>query len=117
MGGTSSEVKLKSQWFQILLSLADGDRHGLEIMESVLERTDGETHLWPGMLYGALKQLSEAGLIVEKKPPKPGGVNGGNPRYYGITPLGRRASSAYARRLERFVEEARAKKLLKGRAR
>lgn len=111
------ESKLKPHWFQILLSLADRDRHGLEIMESVLERTRGETHLWPGMLYGSLRQMSASGLIREKKAREATKTAGGSPRYYGITASGRRACTAYARRLESFVNEARDKKLLKGQVR
>ena len=40
---------LKPHWFQILLSLADQDLHGLEIMDDVSRRTEGSMHLWPGM--------------------------------------------------------------------
>ena len=43
----------------------NGDRHGLEIMRDVLERTEGDLHLWPGMLYGTLKELVDAELVVE----------------------------------------------------
>ncbi|MDH3224387.1 MAG: helix-turn-helix transcriptional regulator, partial [Gemmatimonadota bacterium] len=52
--------RLKRQWFHILLSIADGPLHGTAIMEEVLDRTDGDVRLWPGMLYGCLKDLTEA---------------------------------------------------------
>jgi hypothetical protein len=32
---------MKPHLFQVLLALADQDRHGLEIMRDVLERTEG----------------------------------------------------------------------------
>jgi hypothetical protein len=40
-------------------------------------------------------------------------TGGGRPRFYRITPLGRRACAAEARRLAGYVETARRKKLLK----
>lgn len=104
---------MKPHLFQVLLALADQDRHGLEIMRDVLERTDGQIHLWPGMLYGSIKELVEAELIVEKRPPRDVRSGGGKPRYYGITERGRKALSAEAERLERYVEAARARNLLK----
>ena len=53
-------TKLKPHWFHILLSLADRDLHGTAIMEEVLERTESHMRLWPGKLYGALKELADA---------------------------------------------------------
>jgi DNA-binding PadR family transcriptional regulator len=104
---------MKPHLFQVLLALADQDRHGLEIMRDVLERTEGRVHLWPGMLYGALKELVEDELAIEKRPPRDGKAGGGKPRYYGITDRGRKALSAEAERLERYVQAARARNVLK----
>ena len=66
--------------------------------------------LWPGMLYRNLRRLEEEGLIGDSR--RPGPVEPGSPRYFHITPAGRRLCAAEARRLEAFVEAARAKKLL-----
>ncbi len=104
---------MKPHLFQVLLALADQDRHGLEIMRDVLERTEGQIHLWPGMLYGSLKELAESELVVEKRAPRDGKAGGGKPRYYGITDKGRRALAAETERLERYVQAARARNLLK----
>jgi DNA-binding PadR family transcriptional regulator len=82
-------------------------------MRDVLERTEGQVHLWPGMLYGALKELVDEGLAVEKKAPRDVKAGGGRPRYYGITDKGRKALAAEAERLERYVAAARARNLLK----
>jgi DNA-binding PadR family transcriptional regulator len=104
---------LKGHAFQILLSLADRDRHGLEIMRDVLERTEGGVHLWPGALYGSLKELTDAGLVSERQPPAEARrAKAGRPRYYGITALGKKACAAEAARLERYVRVARARKVL-----
>ena len=100
-------------WFQILLALADQDRHGLGIMNDVLERTDGAMKLWPGMLYRNLSKLVEAGLVVEVDAPRDAETGGGKPRFYRITPLGKRSCAAEAERLAGFVEAAKRKKLLK----
>jgi DNA-binding PadR family transcriptional regulator len=104
---------LPPHWFQILLALADQDRHGLGIMGDVLDRTAGRMKLWPGMLYRNLSRLVDEGLVVEVDAPAGAETGGGRPRFYRITPLGRRACAAEARRLAGFVEAARQKKLLK----
>ena len=101
---------LPPHWFQILLALADRDRHGLGIMEDVLTRTGGRMRLWPGMLYRNLQRLSADGLIADT--PAPGAPSAGSPRYYRITPAGKRACAAEAQRLSAFVDVARAKRLL-----
>jgi DNA-binding PadR family transcriptional regulator len=106
-------VNLPPHWFQILLALADRDLHGLGVMNDVLERTGGQMRLWPGMLYRNLARLVAEGLVAEIDRPKGAEAGGGQPRYFRITPAGRRACAAEARRLASFVEVARRKKLLK----
>lgn len=102
---------LKAQVFHILLALADRDLHGLEIMEDVRERTEGDVHLWPGALYGSLKQMTEDALIQETDPPDGADRNGGRPRYYRITPEGKSALSMEVARLSSYVAAALAKSL------
>jgi DNA-binding PadR family transcriptional regulator len=104
---------LPPHWFQILLALADQDLHGLAIMNDVLERTDGRMRLWPAMLYRNLARLTEQALVAEIEAPARAEIGGGRPRFYRITPLGRRACAAEAQRLAGFVDAARQKKLLK----
>jgi DNA-binding PadR family transcriptional regulator len=104
---------IPAHWFQILLSLADEDRHGLGIMNDVLERTNGQMKLWPGMLYRNLAKLAVDGLVVEIETPAGAESGGGRPRFYRITPAGRRACAAEAVRMAGFVEAARRKRLLK----
>ena len=104
---------LAPHWFQILLALADQDLHGLAITKDVFDRTEGRVHLWPGMLYGSLRKLADAGLVTEIAAPKGFTVAGGRPRVYRITALGRRATSVEAERMASLVEVARAKRLIK----
>lgn len=104
---------LPPHWFQILLALADEDRHGLAITKEVFARTDGQMHLWPGMLYGALRKMTEQGLVADVEAPADFTSGGGRPRFYRITAAGKRACASEASRLARFVDVARAKKLIR----
>lgn len=109
-----SPESLKPHWFQILLALGDQDLHGLEIMNEVLDRTDGHMHLWPGQLYGSLKQLVERGYVAEVVQPPDSDHGGGKPRYYSITDDGRRVLVEEVNRLEGYVKAARRKRLMDG---
>lgn len=103
--------QIKAQWFHILLSVADRALHGTAIMEDVLDRTDGEVRLWPGMLYGSLSELEEEGWIVEVDPPADAPTEGGRRRFYTITPEGRSVLGEEVARLAGLVRAARAKGL------
>jgi DNA-binding PadR family transcriptional regulator len=104
---------LPDHWFHILLALADGHRHGLGIIQEVTEQTDGQIQVWPGMLYLALKRMTADGLVAETDPPADFVAGGGRPRFYRITPLGRRACRVEADRHARLVDAARAKRILR----
>src|SRR5262245_31154042 len=99
--------------FQILLSLADRDLHGLAIMNDVLERTGGRMRLWPAMLYRSLARLVSEELVAQIAAPADVDPRGGRPRFYRSTPLGRRACAEEAQRLAAFVDVARRKKVIK----
>ncbi|MFN8061151.1 MAG: PadR family transcriptional regulator, partial [Vicinamibacterales bacterium] len=60
-------LPLKPNWFHILLSLSEEERHGYAIMQDVLHRTDGRVRLWPTTLYGALRRMVDAGLIEQSE--------------------------------------------------
>ena len=110
---TPEYAPLPPHWFQILLSLADRDLHGLAIMNDVLERTNGQMRLWPAMLYRNLSRLADESLVAEIDAPAGADLRGGRPRFYRITPLGRRVCGREAERLAAFVDVARRKKVLK----
>jgi hypothetical protein len=80
MPKTTPPAPLEPHWFQILLTLADRDLHGLAIMNDVLDRTGGRMRLWPGMLYRALGRLADIGLVTEIEPPDDAPIAGGRPR-------------------------------------
>ena len=98
--------------FQILLALADGERHGYAIMQEVERRTAGSVRLGPGTLYGSIKRMLAAGLIDESARRPAAERDDERRRSYRITALGRRLAAAEARRMEQLVTAARTKRLL-----
>ena len=100
---------LKSQWFHILLSLADRELHGTAIMEEVLDRTEGAVRLWPGTLYGALGDLADRDLIREVDAPEGAPTEGGKRRFYAITPRGKEVLAREVARLEEILHLARSR--------
>ena len=101
-----------TQVFQILLSLVDEDRHGYAIIQDVAARTDGEVRLTASTLYAAVRRLLDVGWIEEPLDRPPVDHDDPRRRDYRLTPRGRDAAAAEARRLERFAGMARAKRLL-----
>src|SRR5687768_3790249 len=99
----------------ILLALADEERHGYGIMREVEERTEGQTRLGPGTLYGSIKRMLADGLIEESDDRPDPAMDDQRRRYYRITDFGRRVAAVEAERLAGLVETARARKLLGGR--
>ena len=96
----------------ILLALADGERHGYGIMREVEARTGGGTRLGPGTLYGSIKRMLADGLIEESEERPDPELDDQRRRYYRITDFGRGVAGAEAARLQELVDTARARKLL-----
>ncbi len=94
--------------FQILVALADQDRHGYAIMQDVAARTDGSLKLSPGTLYGSIKRMLEDGLIVEVNVRPGRNEDDERRRYYRITQFGRDIAQAEADRLTVLLRQARA---------
>lgn len=99
--------------FHILLSLADGEKHGYGIMQEVARRTNDAVILGPGTLYGTLKRMLEARLVEESGERRDPALDDQRRRYYRLTKLGHRAAVQEAERLQALVRDARAKSLLK----
>ena len=110
--GPESFLPLHRDTFQILVSLADQDRHGYAVMRAVLERTDGALRLSPSSLYAAIRRLLENSLIEELAERTDPEHDDERRRYYRLTKLGRAVATAEARRLERLLADARATGLL-----
>ena len=96
--------------FHILLTLADGSRHGYGIMQEIRERTDGALELGPGTLYRSIKQLLQRGLISEMGAPASGTAKPDERRRpYGLTGAGKirlREEANRLRALVRWAEDA-----------
>lgn len=110
MKAPESFVPLKSNWFHILISLADGEQHGYGIMQEVLERSGGKVRLWPATLYGSLKRLIENGLIAESGERPAPELDDARRRYYKLTPLGLQVLELESRRLCDLVDILNAKR-------
>ncbi|MFN8194542.1 MAG: PadR family transcriptional regulator [Nocardioidaceae bacterium] len=81
-------MALPRSHLQVLLALADGDRHGYAIMRSAEENGD---RLGPGALYTALGRLLDAALIEELDERPAPDLDDSRRRYYRITRTGRAA--------------------------
>ena len=99
-------LPLKPAPFHILLTLADGPRHGYAIRSEVEERTNGEVRLWPATLYGTVRQLPDTGWISESAGDA-GEGDDARRRYYELTGLGQRVLKAEVERLNALVDFAR----------
>ncbi|HTU93536.1 MAG TPA: PadR family transcriptional regulator [Gemmataceae bacterium] len=111
----SGQLPLSPPEFQILLALADGEKHGYAIMQEVHARTEGRTRLGPGTLYGAIKRMLGGGLIEEAEERPDPRLDDQRRRYYRLTDAGRRLAGAEAQRLAELVRTAHEKRLLTGR--
>jgi len=103
---------LRSVELEILLALADEERHGYAIMQETAQRTGGGLHLDPGTLYRALGRMREAGLVAESARRRDPAAGDERRRYYRITALGRRAAREEMKRLEELLRAARQRRLL-----
>jgi len=111
---SKSLLPLTPAIMNILLSLADRERHGYGIMREAEGRTGGEVRLGPGTLYGSIKRMLADGLIEESDDRPDSALDDQRRRYYRITDFGRRVAGAEAERLAGLVSTAREKKLLRG---
>ena len=108
--------------FQVLLALADGDRHGYAIIKEVEERSGGTVKLRTGTLYTLLQRLLEEQLIAQPESAVgeaaagelagPAARADSRRRYYRLTALGDAVLRAEAQRLEGLIGDARRKHVL-----
>ncbi|HEY7426541.1 MAG TPA: PadR family transcriptional regulator [Gemmataceae bacterium] len=108
------QTPLSPPEFQILLALADGEKHGYAIMQEVGMRTEGRTRLGPGTLYGAIKRMLRGALIEETEERPDPKLDDQRRRYYRLTDAGRCLAVAEAERLAELVRTAHEKQLLTG---
>ena len=103
---TTNLTQLSPTVFHILLSLADGERHGYALKREIALRTGGKLKLGPGVLYGTLNKMLDLGLIEESGNRPDPHLDDERRRYYRITAHGRKAAQAEAARMRNLVELA-----------
>jgi DNA-binding PadR family transcriptional regulator len=110
----SSPRALSPTLLHILLTLADGVRHGYGIKQEIEQRTDGTIRLGPATLYESIQRLERSGLIIWTSQPLEQADPRLNRRYYRLTDEGLAALRHELDRLERLVTYARTRPRLKG---
>ncbi len=98
--------------FNILLALADSEKHGYAIMLEVEENTHGQITMGPGTLYGSIKRMLKANLIEECDERPDLNMDDQRRKYYRLSGLGHQVLRLEAERLASQVQVARAKNLL-----
>ena len=102
----SQLIPLPPAVFQILIAVADRERHGYAMMQDISARTDGKLRLSPGTLYGSIKRMLEEGFIEECEERPDPDLDDERRRYYRITKFGRRVAGAETERLSKLVSQA-----------
>jgi DNA-binding PadR family transcriptional regulator len=117
MNGTTQSpeelLPLTPAVFNILLALADGEKHGYGIMQEVEVNTKGQVLMGPGTLYGSIKRMLQGGLIEESDERVDPEMDDPRRRsYYRLTGLGKRTLRMEAERLVSQVQIAKTKNVL-----
>lgn len=112
----ASHLPLSPPALQILLALADGEKHGYAIIKEIARRTDGGVRVGAGTLYAALKRFVDSGLVAESGERPDPALDDERRRYYLLTARGRAVAEAETERLAETLKYARAK-LAQARAR
>lgn len=98
--------------FNILMALADGEKHGFAIMLKVEANTNGQVQMGPGTLYGSINRMLKAGLLEQSDERADPELDDQRRRYYRLTGLGQRTLHMEIERLASQVGIAQAKDLL-----
>ena len=102
-------LPLSPALWEILVALADGDKHGYAIGKEVSRRTGGDVTLRATTLYSVLKRAEEDGLIEETRERPDPALDDERRRYYRLTDRGRKVAVAESARLASTLKQARVK--------
>ncbi len=102
-------LPLTPAMFQVLVALADGEKHGYAIIKEVDRRTGGKVRLRAGTLYMVIKRFAADGLIEESAERPDPALDDERRRYYRLSERGRAVAQAEAQRLEETLAQARRK--------
>jgi DNA-binding PadR family transcriptional regulator len=98
--------------FEVLIALANGEKHGYAIIKEVARRTDGAVSFSPGTLYAIIRRFVSDGVVAESDERPDAALDDERRRYYRLTDFGRDVARAEADRMETALGMARAKSLI-----
>jgi DNA-binding PadR family transcriptional regulator len=99
--------------FDVLIALADGEKHGYAILKEIARRAEGGATFGTATLYAILRRFVAEGLLVESDERPAASLDDERRRYYRLTDAGRRAAAAEAERMEAVLALARSRKLIR----
>jgi DNA-binding PadR family transcriptional regulator len=105
-------LPLSAPMFQVLIALADGEKHGYAIIKEVTRRTLGEVKLGAGTLYAIIRKFEGDGMVEESDERPDPALDDERRRYYRLTAFGREVAQAEAKRMEDALRMAQAKNLI-----
>ena len=111
MTTTSSAPPLTPAVFHILLALSSGKRHGYGIMKQVEADSQRKVTMGTGTLYGSLKRMLDAGLVIVSHKRVDPEMDDERRIYYRMTALGEKALAAELERYQHIVTLAQERKL------
>jgi DNA-binding PadR family transcriptional regulator len=97
--------------FFVLLSLADGEKHGYAIMQEMATLSEGKFRMGPATLYTTLQRLLDQALIEEVSATATSPERDSRRRYYRLRGDGKVLLEAEVSRMDSVVRLARRKKL------
>lgn len=100
---TEPVVPLSPAVLAILLSLAEGEKHGYAMMKDARSSRGGGIQMGPGTLYGSIDRMIRDRLVEESDK-----QDDERRRYYRLTTRGRTVLTAELERLDAAVSSARA---------
>lgn len=95
--------------FQVLVALAESDKHGYAILKDVSRLSAGSVRLSASTLYSVLDRLEEDALIEESGERPAPELDDERRRYYRLTKLGAEVARLEAQRLDTIVRAAKAR--------
>src|SRR5882724_1967654 len=105
-------LPLTPAMFEVLIALADGEKHGYAVLKEVARRSDGRVTLSPGTLYAIIRRFVSDGIVAETDERPDASLDDERRRYYRMTDFGRDVALAEAKRMETALGMARAKSLI-----
>ena len=97
--------------FEVLLALADGEKHGYAVLKAIGRGRDVPA-LGPATLYTVIRRFLASGWIAESADRPDPALDDERRRYYRLTDRGREVAVAEAGRMETLLAMARAKRLV-----